>query len=559
MNCRSQYMLQKPEGSFNRGVFKSMGYSDENLKKPMIGIANAWSELVPGHFNLRQLADNVKRGIYMAGGTAAEFGVIGACDGTSQGHDGMHFILPSRDLIANDIEVMVEAHKLDGIVMLGSCDKIVPGMLMAAARLNIPSIILAGGPMLGGAEFDNRKSDLTSISEGLGMLKSGKITEEQYDELEETTVPTCGSCSFYGTANTMCCLTEAMGMSIPGSALIPAVFADRLRAAEITGKEIVNLVNKNIVGKDIITLESLKNAIKVLMATGGSTNAVLHLIAISSELEIDAEVMMELFDSLSETIPQVVKVNPASEYNMEDFYFAGGVPQVMKELEPLLNTDCMTVTARTVGENIAQINPKFNVNRKIIKTINNPFSSSKSLAILRGNIAPNTAVTKPSAIDPSMWNFTGIAKTYNSEEDAEKAILGGEIKEGDVVVIRYEGPKGGPGMREMFKAMKYLYGVGLSKKTALITDGRFSGTNNGCFVGHISPEAAEGGPLAIIKDGDKITIDISNKSIHLHVSQEEIQERFKKWKRPEPKFKKGYLALYSKLAQSADKGAIIKI
>jgi len=559
MSCRSKCILTRPEGSFNRGVFKSMGFSDDNLKRPIIGIANAWSELVPGHYNLRQLAEHVKRGIHLAGGTAAEFGVIGACDGTAQGNKGMHFILPSRDLIANDIEVMVEAHQLDGIVMLGSCDKIVPAMLMAAARLDIPSIILAGGPMLGGTAFDNRKSDLTSISEGLGMLKSGKIGEEEYNNLEESSVPTCGSCSFYGTANTMCCAAEAMGMSLPGSALIPAVFADRLRAAEVTGKSIVNLVNKNIVGQDIVTLDSIKNAIRVVMATGGSTNAVLHLTAIAAELGIDAEVMIETFDSLSETTPQVAKVNPASEYNMEDFYFAGGIPQVMKELKTILNTDCMTVTGKTVAENLSQLNPEFKVDRRVIKTIAEPFSSSKGLAILRGNIAPNTGVTKPAAIDPDMLTFTGSAKTFNSEEEAEEAILGGKIKEGDVVVIKYEGPKGGPGMREMFKAMKYLYGVGLAKKTALITDGRFSGTNNGCFVGHISPEAAEGGPIAIIEDGDKITIDIPNKSLHLHVSDEEIQERMKTWKRPEPKFKKGYLALYSKYAQSADKGAVMKI
>ena len=559
MSCRSKCILERPEGSFNRGVFKSMGFSDEELSRPIIGIANSWSELVPGNFNLRQLSEKVKKGIYMAGGTAVEFGVIGACDGTAQGNEGMHYILPSRDLIANDIEIMAQAHRLDGIVLLGSCDKIVPGMLMAAARLDIPTILLAGGPMLGGIPFDGRKSDLTSLSEGLGMVKSGKVTEEEFNELEEGSVPTCGSCSFYGTANTMCCLSEALGMSLPGSALIPAVFADRLRAAETTGQAIVNLIEKNITGKDIINLNSIKNAIRVLMGTGGSTNAVLHLIAIASEVEIDSSIMMNMFDSLSETTPQIAKVNPASEYNMEDFYFAGGIPQIMEELKPILNLECMTVTGKTVAENLSHRSKKFKVNRKIIKTLDNPFNTSKSLAILTGNIAPNTSVTKPAAIDKAMWRFTGTANTFDSEEAAEKAILDRKIKEGDVVVIRYEGPKGGPGMREMFKAMKYLYGMGLAKKTALITDGRFSGTNNGCFVGHISPEAAEGGPIAIIQDGDIITIDIENKSIHLHISDEEIQERLKKWKRPEPKFKTGYLAVYSKLAQSADKGAVLKV
>ncbi len=556
MAYRSAKILKKPECSFNRAVYKSMGFSDKDLDKPIIGIANSWSDLVPGSFNLRTVSDAVKKGIYAAGGTATEFGVIGACDGTAQGNVGMHYILPSRDLIANDIEIMVEAHQLDAIVLLGSCDKIVPGMLMAAARLNIPAILLPGGPMLGGVMFDNRKSDLTSISEGLGMLKANKITETEYDELEEKSVPTCGSCSFLGTANTMCCLAEALGLTLPHGALIPAVFADRLRIAEDTGEAIVHLVKKNIISQDIITEESIKNAIRVLMTIGGSTNAVLHLIAVAAELGIDPKQTMNYFDELSKTTPQLVKVNPASEYNMEDFYFAGGIPQVMIEMRNLINTECMTVTGQKVADNLYH-NKK--VNRNIIRPVEDPFGTSEGLAVLRGNLAPDTGITKPSAIHPSMRNFTGCAKVFNSEEEAEEAILNREIKKGDVVVIRYEGPKGGPGMREMYKAMKYLYGLGLSKETAIITDGRFSGTNNGCFVGHISPEAAEGGPIAIVKNGDKITIDIPNNCITLHVSGEEIQERKKAWTRPEPKFKHGYLSIYSKLAQSASRGAIIKI
>lgn len=559
MKCRSNDILSKPDWSFNRSVFKSVGYSDDDLNRPVIGIANSWNELVPGHANLRQLAEHVRKGIHRAGGAVAEFGVIGACDGTAQGHAGMHYILPSRDLIANDIEVMVEAHRLDGIVLLGSCDKIVPGMLMAAARLKIPAIFLPGGPMLGGVEFDGRESDLTTMSEALGMLKANKIDETAYDHMEELCGPSCGSCAFYGTANTMCCLAESLGMSVPGGALVPAVYADRLRLAEDTGKAIVNLVYNQITADQIITKESLDNAIRVLMATGGSTNAVLHLSAIAAELDIPAEQMMDAYGRLSESTPQIAKVNPASKYNMEDFYKAGGIPKVMQEITTLLHTECMTVTGKTIKENLEDYKFKYKFNENVIRSLEDPFSSFKGLAILRGNLAPDTAVTKPAAIDPAMHTFTGSAKVFNSEEQAEEAILGGEIKEGDVVVIRYEGPKGGPGMREMYKAMKYMYGMGLAKKTALITDGRFSGTNNGCFVGHISPEAAEGGPLAIVENGDKITIDIPNGNLELHLSEKEISDRLAKWQRPKPKFTKGYLGIYSKLASSADKGAVIKI
>lgn len=559
MSCRSSDILTKPNWSFNRSVFKSIGYSDDDLSRPVIGIANSWNELVPGHANLRQVAEHVRKGIHRAGGTAAEFGVIAACDGTAQGHAGMHFILPSRDLIANDIEVMVQAHRLDGIVLLGSCDKIVPGMLMAAARLKIPAIFLPGGPMLGGVEFDKRKSDLTTMSEALGMLKSHKIDETAYDQLEELCGPSCGSCAFYGTANTMCCLAEAMGMSLPGGALVPAVYAERLRLAEETGKAIVNLVLQQINADQILDMKSLENAIRVLMATGGSTNAILHLSAIAAELDIPAEKMMEAYQRSSETTPQIAKVNPASKYDMEDFYKAGGIPKVMREIESLLNLDSMTVSGKTIGRNLQEYKFKYPFDANVIREFDAPFSKGKGVAILRGNLAPDTAVTKPAAIVPHMHTFSGSAKVFDSEELAEEAILGGKIQEGDVVVIRYEGPKGGPGMREMYKAMKYMYGMGLAEKTALITDGRFSGTNNGCFVGHISPEAAEGGPLAIVKDGDQITIDIPNGNLHLHLSDQEITDRLAAWQRPQPKYTKGYLAVYSKLASSADKGAVIKL
>ncbi|SDE46940.1 dihydroxy-acid dehydratase [Sporomusa acidovorans] len=559
MGNRSNDILSKPEWCFNRSVFKAVGFSDDDLSRPVIGIANSWNELVPGHANLRQIAEHVRKGIYRAGGAVAEFGVIGACDGTAQGHAGMHYILPSRDLIANDIEIMVEAHRLDGIVLLGSCDKIVPGMLMAAARLKIPAIFLAGGPMLGGVKFDGRKSDLTTMSEALGMLKSDKIDGQTYEQLEELCGPTCGSCAFYGTANTMCCMAEALGMSLPGAALVPAVYADRLRLAENTGKAIVALVTKEITADKVISYQSLENAIRVLMATGGSTNAVLHLSAIAAELGIEAETMMEAYDRLSQSTPQIAKVNPASQYDMEDFHQAGGIPKVMQEIKHLLHEECITVTGNTVKQNLADYKFKYPCNHNVISTLDKPFSIQKGLAILRGNLAPATAVTKPAAIDPAMHVFTGSAKVFDCEEAAEEAILSGKIATGDVVVIRYEGPKGGPGMREMYKAMKYIYGMGLAKKTALITDGRFSGTNNGCFVGHISPEAAEGGPLAAVENGDKITIDITKGLLHLHLADEEIKARLEKWQRPQPKFTHGYLGIYSKLASSAAKGAVMKL
>ena len=557
---QSKFFDRKAGGMGRRAIFKCMGATDDDLdNRPLIGIANSWNELVPGHVHLRQIAEYVRKGIHQAGGAVAEFGVIGACDGLSNGHAGMYFSLPSRDLIASSIEIMVESHRLDGLIMIGSCDKIIPGMMMAAARLDIPALITVGGPMLGGVVFDNRPSDLTSLGEALGMLSRQKITEEQFLDLEDLVMPTCGSCSFYGTANTMCCLSEAIGLSLPGSATIPAVYAERLRSSTAAGQAIVALTDNNITARKILTLDALRNAARVLMATGGSTNGVLHLIALAVELGFEAEAMMKILEDASEDTPHVAKINPASKYNMEDLHKSGGIPQVMKEISPLMNLECLTVTGQSVGENLKCFKSPYPPDRNVIKTMQEPFNSSKGLAVLRGNLAPNTAVTKPAAIDPSIMTFTGTAKTFDCEEDAGKAVLGGEIGEGDVVVIRYEGPKGGPGMREMAKVMKFLYGVGLATKAALVTDGRFSGTNNGCFVGHVSPEAAEGGPIAIVRDGDKITIDIPNNALTLHVSDDEIAERFKTWKKPEPKYKTGFLSIYQFLAESADKGAVMKI
>ena len=554
---RSTEILRGPENAFYRSLYKSMGYSDDDLSRPMIGVANSWSTLVPGHFNLNLISEHVKWGIYRGGATPVEFGVIGACDGVANGHDGMHYILPSREIICNSVEMCVQAHKLDGILLLASCDKIVPGMLMAAARLGLPAVVVPGGPMLGGVEFDGRKTDLTSIDEAQGMLQAGKISMEQYEALEDVACPSCGSCSFLGTANTMCCLSEALGMTLPGGALIPATHADRLRNARESGLAICNLVRKGVTARHILTKESMENAIRVCNGISGSTNAVLHLAAIAYEAEMDVDTL-KIFEKFNRNTPQVAKVNPAAKWDMEDFWMAGGIPRVMEELRPLLNQGAMTCTGNPLDDNLKDYTYKYPKNRDIITTLKNPFGKRGGIAVLRGNLAPNTGISKPGAIEPDLFQFQGTARVFDCEEDANKAILANSIQPGNVVVIRYEGPKGGPGMREMYKAMKYLYGLGLNKSTALITDGRFSGTNNGCFVGHISPEAAEGGPIAIVRDGDEIRIDVENGTLELGVSPSEIQKRLRVWKRPESKFKKGYLELYSKLASSAAEGAIIK-
>jgi dihydroxy-acid dehydratase len=554
MTWRSQEILTRPEWASQRALYKSMGYTDYDLDRPLIGIANSWNRVVPGHYNLNLVSEYVQQGIRQAGGTPVEFGVIAACDGIAQGHVGMHYILPTRDLIANCVEIMVQAHHLDAVVLLGSCDKIVPGMLMAAARIDLPAILVAGGPMEGGCEFDGRASDITSPTEALGMLRAGRIDEDAYIRLEDCSGPTCGSCSFLGTANTMCCVAEAMGMSLTGSATIPATHAARLRAAQASGRQIVELVRQDITARQIIDSRALENAIRVGTAIGGSTNLALHIPAIAYEAEC-CDVTMDLFEELARTTPHIAKMNPAAAPNVPDFHTAGGVPAVMKEILSLLHGEALTVTGETVAENVAGSGT---VDRSIIRTLADPWSQSGGLAILRGNLAPNTAITKPAAIAPEMHIFTGSARCFDSEEAADRAILDGGVKAGEVIVIRYEGPKGGPGMREMYTAMKLLYGRGLALETAVVTDGRFSGTNNGCFVGHVSPEAAEGGPIAVVRDGDTITVDIPNRSIHLHVPDAEIEDRLAAWQRPKQKVANGYLALYARLAESADKGAIIR-
>ncbi len=549
-------MTKRPENCNHRALYKGVGFSDEDLERPMIGIANSWNEIVPGHYNLRSVCEYVKRGIYRAGGTAVEFGTIAACDGIAQG-DGMFAILPTRDIIAASIELMVKAHSLDAIVLLGSCDKIIPGMLMAAARLNIPAILVPGGPMMGGDVLDGRSSDSTSMSEAVGLLKKGEITESELYRMEEACVPTCGSCSFYGSANTMAAVCEVMGITPSGGASIPAWHNNRLRLAEYAGERIVKLVEQGIKARDILTDKAIENAVILTNATGGSTNTIIHLEALAHDLGYRPGIVTELFEKHGSDVPQIVKINPAAAANTDDLFRCGGMRQVIRNLAPILNGECMTVDGLTIGELTAKGEDAPHIDRNVVRPLEDPFSVGNGLAVLKGNLSPEGCITKPAAILPRMRVFSGKAKVFDSEEDAIRAILGDEIKEGDLLVIRYEGPKGGPGMREMCNAMKYLHGLGLGSSTAIVTDGRFSGTNNGCFVGHISPEAADGGPIAAVEDGDVICVDIPGRTITLEVDEETIRKRLSKIQRPAPRFTEGYLKFYGEHATSASRGAIL--
>lgn len=549
---RSQRILKRPIWSNVRALYKSMGYSNYDLDRPLIGIANSWNRATPGHYNLNTVSEYVKQGIFQAGGTPVEFGIIGPCDGVGVGNEGMHYILPARDIIANEVEIMVQAHRLDAIVLLGSCDKIVPGLLMAAARLDIPAILVVGGPMLGGIEFDGRSSDNSSITEALGMLQEGSITQEEYDRLEDGSMPCCGSCSFLGTANMMAAVAEALGMCLPGSATIPAVMADRLRAAQESGRRIVDMVKNGLTARMIINRSGLENALRLGMAIGGSTNLALHLPAIAYEAECD--VSLETIETISRSTPHIARIYPSGTRNVPDFYTSGGVPAVMKQLESVLHLSAMTCAGKPWGEILKDV-PK--IENDVIRPLCSPWHPWGSLGILRGNLAPAGAVTKPIAIDENMRIFRGVAICFDSEEEATQAVQAGRITAGMVLVIRYEGPKGGPGMREMVRIMKMLYGRNLALSTAVITDGRFSGTNNGCSVGHISPEASGSGPIAAVEDGDTILIDIPAGKLTLVVPDAEINRRLLSLKKPVKVIPHGYLNVYARLAESADKGAII--
>lgn len=542
-----------------RTLYKADGFTDDDIARPIIGVCDSFNDIVPGHKNLRMLSEQVKNGIYRAGGTPVEFGCIGVCDGVCCTHSGSRYSLPSREVIADSIEIMAMAHRLDGLVLVGSCDKTVPGMLMAAARLDIPCIFIAGGAMLGGAPFGvKKKTDSTSSEEAFGMYQAGKISHEKVMDILDLCCPTIGSCQHMATANSMCCVAESLGMSIPGSAAIPAVYVDRVRAAFKTGETVVQMVMNGLTAGDIITEKSIRNAIMVLLASGGSTNCIIHLCAIAHEIGIPGDQVMQWFEEYGESIPLIARINPASnEFDAEDFYKAGGIPEVQKQLRSMLYNDCMTVTGKTLAENIAEYRNLYAENPAVITSLSKPFSTLPGLSVLHGNLAPKSAVAKPAAIAEEVRVFEGKAICFNSEDEANDAIEKRLVKPGHVVVIRYEGPKGAPGMPEMFKPMKLLYGQGLNKCTALITDGRFSGTNNGCFVGHISPEAAAGGPLALVEDGDAILIDIINRKLELKVSDEILAERRARFTYVPPEVK-GYLKRYARDAQSADQGGILK-
>lgn len=547
--------------SFREGqrvVLKANGYSDEDLARPLIGIVNTFNETVPGHNHYHGLTGYLREGIHRAGGAAAEFGTISICDGMSAPHAGEQYVLPSRDLIADSVEAVARAEGLDGLVMIASCDKIVPGLLMAAARLDIPCIMQIGGPMLSAIRFNGRKADLTSYPEALGMRQEGELTQEELDAMTEVVCPTCGSCQFYGTANSMGCFAEAIGMTLTGSAMIPAVYTDRKRDCVATGEAIVELVRRGITARQIITLDSLKNGIAVAQATGASTNLILHTMAIANEIGLAPEQILPLFNEYKDKTPLVAHVNPNADYDMEDFYKAGAIPRVMRHIAPLLHLDAMTVTGRTMGENLDGYRFKYPEDLNVIRPMSDPFEPTGGLVILRGNLAPDTAVAKPSGIASENRVFTGPAVVFDSEAACVKGLSEGRVKPGDVIVIRYEGPKGGPGAREMGFVLKMIKGKGLLSHIAMITDGRYSGTNNGCFVGHVSPEAAQGGPLAIVQDGDIITVDVTEKrEVHLHLSDEQIAARLAAWSYT-PKKLTGFLARYVSMVQSCNTGAVLK-
>ena len=538
----------------NKSLLYALGLTDEEIKRPLIGVVSSFNEIVPGHMNIDKITEAVKAGVRLAGGTPIEFPAIAVCDGIAMGHIGMKYSLVTRDLIADSTECMALAHGFDGLVMIPNCDKNVPGLLMAAARVNVPTIFVSGGPMLSGRLKDGKRTCLSSMFEAVGAYHAGKMNDDDVREYTENACPTCGSCSGMYTANSMNCLTESLGMALSGNGTIPAVYSKRLRLAKTAGMKIMELVEKNIRPSDIMTKDAFRNALTVDMALGCSTNSMLHLPAIAHELNIDID--LHYVNEISEKTPNLCHLAPAGNTFMEDLDLAGGVYAVMKELEKkkLLNVSLITVTGKTMKENLASVK---NYNNEIIRDIDNPYTKTGGLAVLFGNLAPDGCVVKRSAVDPQMLKHEGPARVFDSEEDAIKAIYDKKINSGDVVVIRYEGPKGGPGMREMLYPTSAIAGMGLDKEVALITDGRFSGATRGASIGHVSPEAASGGIIAYVNEGDIISIDIPNYKIELKVSDEELNKRKANTTLKEPKVKTGYLARYAKVVSSADKGAIL--
>jgi len=550
---RSDKTKKSAEKAPHRSLMKALGLTDEEIERPFIGIVNSANELIPGHMHLNQVVSAVKAGVRLAGGTPMEFSVIGMCDGIAMNHEGMKYSLPTREIIADSIELIAMGHAFDAMVFVPNCDKIVPGMLMACLRLNIPSIVVSGGPMLAG-KLDGRTVDLISVFEGVGELKAGKITEDDLKELEDSACPSCGSCSGMFTANSMNCLTEALGLGLPGNGTIPAPLSARLRLAKHAGMKVMELLEKDIRPRDIATRASFMNAIAVDMALGCSTNTVLHVPAIAYEAGIELE--LDDFDHMSRKVPHLCNMSPAGPYHIEDLYYAGGIMGVMKRLSGLgaLNTSVMTVTGSKLEDNLKEARI---TNSEVIRPTTSPYHEEGGIAILRGSLAPDGAVVKQSGVLPKMMKVKAKARVFDSEEDATEAIMAGKIEKGDAVVIRYEGPKGGPGMREMLTPTSAIAGMGLDADVALITDGRFSGGTRGASVGHCSPEAAEGGPIALVKEGDIIEIDIPQRKIDLLVDEAEMEHRRRQWCPPEMKLT-GVLKRYASLSLSADKGARYK-
>jgi len=552
---RSDTVKKGIERGVHRSLLYATGVDDHEMELPFVGVVNSFSEVVPGHVHLRTIADAVKAGIREAGGTPFEFNTIAACDGVAQAHSGMRYVLPTREVIADSVELMVEAHQFDALVFIPNCDKIVPGMLMAAARLNIPSIFVSGGPMLAGRMPDQMETELDSgmLFASVGEVARGKLTVERMRAMEHCVSPGCGSCSGMWTANTMNCLTEAMGLGLPGNGTIPAVFAQRIWLAKQAGRQVLELLNRGIRVRDILTPQSLRNTFTIDMAMGGSTNSVLHLMAIAHEADIPFSI--NDINGIRNTTPQLTKLAPASNYHLEDFYYAGGIQALATRITDLIDTSVMTVTGRTLGENLEGVKVR---NEDVIRPRTNAYRETGGLTILYGNLAPDSAVVKSGAVAPEMLVHRGPARVFDTEEDAAKALHDQMIEPGDVVVIRYEGPKGGPGMREMLDCTDMLKGLGLDKVVALVTDGRFSGATSGASIGHVSPEAAEGGPLAAVHEGDIVSIDIPNCRLDVEVSEEELLRRLKEVSPFEPRVKTGYLRRYAEKVSSASRGAIVQ-
>ena len=551
---RSDVVKKGPQRAPHRSLFKAAGLTEEEIERPLIGVVTSQNDIIPGHVHLDQIVEGVKKGVLMSGGTPLVFPTIGVCDGIAMGHEGMKYSLVTRELIADTIECMVKAHGFDALVLIPNCDKIVPGMMMAALRLNIPAVIVSGGPMLPG-KFKDTDVSLTTVFEAVGAYENGTMLEGDLKELEDNACPTCGSCSGMFTANSMNCLAEVLGLALPGNGTIPAVYSERIRLAKQAGMAVMNLLEKDIKPRDIVTEKSIENALACDMALGCSSNSVLHLTAIANEAKLP--INLDIINEVSSRTPNLCHLAPASQTHIIDLYYAGGIGAVLNELSKknLIHLDCITATGKTQGENIKGKKVK---DYSIVRPIEEPYSETAGIAILRGNLAKDGAVVKRSAVAPEMLKHKGAARVYDSEEEAIEAIMGKQIKAGDVIVIRYEGPKGGPGMREMLSPTSAIAGMGLDKEVALITDGRFSGATKGASIGHVSPEAAEGGVIALVEEGDIISIDINAGKLELEVSDEELEGRRKSLKPVEPKVTEGYLARYAKLVSSASTGAVFK-